>query len=205
MNLSSEFWDFVSEYESNLTKFNQIHNLTNYKTLKSVALDSVEMLEFLAKFTNLNKTLPNLDLTPNLSQISPFDKFKTIVDVGSGAGFPAVFLSFILKDCEFHLFEPAIKKASFLSFIKLNLKLKNITIHSQKIENSPKFKANLITSRALMKTLNLIQICSGFYDENSIFALYKGQNAKDEIAQIKATKQIYETKNRNYVFLKDIK
>lgn len=212
MNLSNEFWDFVHIYEQNLIKFNQIHNLTNYKSLKSVAIDSVEMLENLAKFiqstSNLNATNElnlNAPNQSNLSQIPPFDKIKICVDVGSGAGFPAVFLSFVLKDCEFHLFEPIMKKASFLSFVKINLNLKNIIIHPQKIQNSPKFTANLITSRALMKTSDLIQICSGFYDKNSIFALYKGQNAKDEIANINATKQISHAKNRNYVFLKDIK
>ena len=79
MNLSSEFWDFVSKYEANLTKFNQIHNLTNYKTLKSVAIDSVEMLIFLAKFINsdLDDNTPNLDSNsssnlPNLGDMILF-------------------------------------------------------------------------------------------------------------------------------------
>lgn len=216
MNLSSEFWDLVALYEANLIKFNQIHNLTNYKSIKSVAIDSVEMLENLAKFIQSNtpnliksnqSNLNNFNTVNqlNLSQIPLFDKIKICIDVGSGAGFPAIFLSFVLKDCEFHLFEPIMKKASFLSFVKINLNLKNIIIHPQKIQNSPKFKANLITSRAVMKADDLIQICSGFYDESSIFALYKGQNALNEISNINATKQISHAKNRNYVFIKDIK
>ncbi|ANE36470.1 16S rRNA m7G527 methyltransferase [Campylobacter iguaniorum] len=182
MNLPNDFWDKVGEFEVILKQFNKVHNLTNYNDIKPVVLDSIAPLEFLG--------------------FSP----KSVIDVGSGAGFPALFLAFILRDSEFHLYEPIAKKSSFLTYIKLNLDLPNLTVHSKKLEDSPKFVANLITSRALMRTAFLLQICKGFYDENSTFLLYKGSEAGAEIANLECKKDIIQAKNhRNYVILKDIK
>ena len=179
--MSDESWQIVAKFDEILKKFNKIHNLTNYKDIKPVALDSIEPIKFLG-----------------------FEP-KVCVDVGSGAGFPAIFLAMILRECEFHLYEPIAKKSSFLSYVSGYLKLQNITIHSQKLENSKKIKADLITSRALMKTADLIEICQGFYDENTTFLLYKGSNAKFEIEELKCDKQIYCQNERNYVVLKGLK
>lgn len=186
MMLDENFWQKVQAYEKILIKFNKIHSLTNYKDIKSVALDSVKIMDFL-----------------------DFSEFKKAVDIGSGAGFPAVFLAFLNENCEFHLYEPIYKKSSFLSYIKASLNIKNIEIHSNKLEESSKFKADFISSRALMETKKLIEICDGFYDENTVFGLYKGQNAQNEIKDLDANIQIHPysefIKTRNYVILKGIK
>ena len=170
--MSVKFWENVAKFDEILKKFNKIHSLTNYKDIKPVALDSIEAIKL-------------LDFTP-----------KVCVDVGSGAGFPAIFLAMILSECEFHLYEPIAKKSSFLQ---------NITVHSGKIEKCDKIKADLITSRALMNTADLIGICQGFYDEETTFLLYKGSNAKFEIEELKCYKKIYQENERNYVILKGVK
>lgn len=179
--MSLKFWESVAKFDEVLKKFNKIHSLTNYKDIKPAALDSIEAIKL-------------LDFKP-----------KICVDVGSGAGFPAIFLAMILDECEFHLYEPIAKKSSFLSYAALSLNLQNITVHSGKIENCDKIKADLITSRALMNTADLIKICQGFYDEETTFLLYKGSNAKFEIEELKCYKKIYQENERNYVILKGVK
>ncbi|QQF52326.1 16S rRNA (guanine(527)-N(7))-methyltransferase RsmG [Campylobacter fetus subsp. venerealis] len=181
MNLPDNFWNKVSEFEIILKQFNKIHSLTNYRDIKPVVEDSIRPLEF-------------LDFNP-----------KIVIDVGSGAGFPAIFLSLILNSSEFHLYEPIAKKSSFLSYVGAALNLKNITIHPSKIESCQKIKADLITSRALSKTLFLIEICGGFYDENTTFLLYKGDGAKEEISNLKCKNSIISSGKRNYLFLKGVK
>ena len=59
--------------------------------------------------------------------------------------------------------------------------------------------AQLITSRALMKTKELLKICRGFYDDETQILLYKGSSVGSELDGLDA--QIYGVKNRNYVFL----
>lgn len=173
------FKENVAKFDQILKKFNQIHSLTNYKNLDLIVKDSLDGLQILEKIP------------------------KIAIDVGSGAGFPAIFLAMALGETTWHLFEPNVKKAAFLTYVKVNLTLKNVIIHQDKIQNAQKFRADLITSRALMKTKDLIEICAGFYDENSSFLLYKGTNYKEEISGFDA--KIFSYGVRNYILISGIK
>ena len=158
--LPAEFNEKVKAYAQIFAKFNKVHSLSNYKDISEQVLDSIKPLEI-------------FDLSA-----------KTAIDVGSGAGFPAIFLALAMPRTKWHLFEPIAKKSSFLSYAKIEL--------------ADKFMADLITSRALSKTKELIKICEGFYDENTKFLIYKGSSVMEEISGIDA--QIYNEKNRNYIF-----
>ncbi|CAM3512203.1 16S rRNA (guanine(527)-N(7))-methyltransferase RsmG [Campylobacter upsaliensis] len=164
----------VEIYKNLLKKFNQIHNLTHFKNIDENIQDSIEILNF-------------IDLT----------KAQNIIDIGSGAGFPAIFLSFLL-DSRFYLFEPNAKKAAFLRSVKVECELTNLHIIKEKVQNhKAEFKADIITSRALMRAKDLIQICQNLSDENTSFILYKGSEAKKEMQDFKDY-QIYENKWRKY-------
>lgn len=164
----------VEIYKNLLKKFNQIHNLTHFKNIDENIQDSIEILNF-------------IDLT----------KAQNIIDIGSGAGFPAIFLSFLL-DSRFYLFEPNAKKSAFLRSVKVECELKNLIIFKEKVQNhKAQFKADFITSRALMKAKDLVQICQNLSDENTTFVLYKGSEAKKEMQDFKDY-QIYENKWRKY-------
>ncbi|MEB2817900.1 16S rRNA (guanine(527)-N(7))-methyltransferase RsmG [Campylobacter upsaliensis] len=164
----------VEIYKNLLKKFNQIHNLTHFKNIDENIQDSIEILNF-------------IDLT----------RAQNIVDVGSGAGFPAIFLSFLLNS-RFILFEPNAKKAAFLRSVKIECELKNLHIIKEKVQNhKTEFKADIITSRALMKAKDLVQICQNLSDENTSFILYKGSEAQKEMQGFKHY-QIYENKWRKY-------
>ena len=164
----------VEIYKNLLKKFNQIHNLTHFKNIDENIQDSIEILNF-------------IDIT----------KAQNIIDIGSGAGFPAIFLSFLL-DSRFYLFEPNAKKSAFLRSVKVECELKNLTIFKEKVQNhKAQFKADFITSRALMKAKDLVQICQNLSDENTTFVLYKGSEAKKEMQDFKDY-QIYENKWRKY-------
>ncbi|EAH5677179.1 16S rRNA (guanine(527)-N(7))-methyltransferase RsmG [Campylobacter upsaliensis] len=168
------FLQRVEIYKNLLKKFNQIHNLTQLKNIDENIQDSIEILNF-------------IDLT----------KAQNIADIGSGAGFPAIFLSFLL-DSRFYLFEPNAKKSAFLRSVKIECELKNLHIIKEKVQNhKAEFKADFITSRALMKAKDLIQICRFLSDENTTFILYKGSEAKKEMQDFKDY-QIYENKWRKY-------
>ncbi|EAK5116463.1 16S rRNA (guanine(527)-N(7))-methyltransferase RsmG [Campylobacter upsaliensis] len=168
------FLQRVEIYKNLLKKFNQIHNLTQLKNIDENIQDSIEILNF-------------IDLT----------KAQNIADIGSGAGFPAIFLSFLL-DSRFYLFEPNAKKSAFLRSVKVECELKNLHIIKEKVQNhKAEFKADFITSRALMKAKDLIQICRFLSDENTTFILYKGSEAQKEMQGFKDY-QIYENKWRKY-------
>ncbi|MCV3439916.1 16S rRNA (guanine(527)-N(7))-methyltransferase RsmG [Campylobacter lari] len=173
-----DFFKKIILYKNLLKKFNTVHNLTHLENIDDNVIDSIKILDY-------------CDLT---------DK-KKIVDIGSGAGFPAIFLACILQESEFFLFEPSAKKASFLRVVKTELNLKNINIIKEKIQNYQSFKVDLITSRALMDVKPLVEISNGFYDENTLFLLYKGSEVYDELQGMKDYK-IFNRGFRNYCLLK---
>ncbi|WP_257936609.1 16S rRNA m7G527 methyltransferase [Campylobacter lari] len=173
-----DFFKKIILYKNLLKKFNAVHNLTHLENIDNNVIDSIKILDY-------------CDLT---------DK-KKIIDIGSGAGFPAIFLACILQESEFFLFEPSAKKASFLRVVKTELNLKNINIIKEKIQNYQSFKADLITSRALMDIKPLVEISNGFYDENTLFLLYKGSEVYDELQGMKDYK-IFNRGFRNYCLLK---
>lgn len=175
------FYEDCEKYKEILHKFNQIHNITALKNIDEAIEDSIKPLEFL--------------------QIYP----KIAIDIGSGGGFPAIFLAMNLRHTTWHLFEPNAKKSAFLSYVKVALNLDNIQIYSAKIERCAKFKADFITSRALMKIPDLLAISRGFYDENTTFLFYKGSNARDEISpNLQKNVRILNDNRRNYVFMDKI-
>lgn len=185
MQLLCDFSDKVKEYKKLFARFNAVHNLSAYDDIDPAINDSIYALQFLDQ-----------------------SKLKTAIDIGSGAGFPAVFLALCLKDCEFYLFEPAQKKASFLMLVKSALKLENISIKCQKLQDCAPFRADLITSRAAFKIAKLIELSKGFYDEKTLFLLYKGSSVNDELVELASKPQevkIINANTRNYAFLKGVK
>ena len=166
-------------YKEILNKFNRIHNLTQLKNIDENILDSIEILKYF-----------------------DFSKAKNIVDIGSGAGFPAIFLAFILPS-NFHLFEPSTKKAAFLRSIKIECNLTNLTVYKEKVENyKSSFKADIITSRALMDVKPLIKLCLIISDQKTIFILWKGSEIFDEVEGLKDY-DIFENGLRRYCVLKN--
>lgn len=168
----------LNAYESLFHSFGNVHNISHFKALEKELVDSLKILDF-----------------------KDLSGFKNAVDIGSGAGFPALFLALILK-INFTLFEPNSKKAAFLMLIKSELGLENVSVAKEKIEHFKlKFKAQLITSRALMSAPKLVGLCDGFFDENTLFLLYKGSKVYDELKGF-AEYEIAEFDKRKYVLIK---
>lgn len=166
-----------------LLEFNKTHNISGSKNKKDVEeniYDSIYPIKY-------------LDFYP-----------KNALDIGSGAGFPAIILALFLNECEFTLYEPIAKKSAFLHLVKSELNLLNVKVETCRIETSKKQIVELITSRAVGDTNLLIKLSNGFYDENTTFLLYKGGKAKQEVFGLKNVK-IYERHLRKYVFIKGLK
>ncbi|MFK0359179.1 16S rRNA (guanine(527)-N(7))-methyltransferase RsmG, partial [Campylobacter coli] len=155
-----------------------IHNLTQLKNIDENIFGSIKILDF-----------------------CDFSKAKNIADIGSGAGFPAVFLALLLQS-NFHLFEPNPKKAAFLRTLKIECELSNLHIYKEKVQECQNtFKADIITSRALMDVKPLLEICKNLKDENTVFILWKGSEVYQELENIKDY-EIFENNLRKYCILK---
>ena len=105
--------------------------------------------------------------------IPSFGKNKTILDIGSGGGFPGIVLS-ILSQNTLILLESKKKKADFLTQAISSLSLKNITVQNVNI-NELKKPTDIITSRAFSSISKLIKLTTKCQKKGTRFLLYKGK------------------------------
>ncbi|WP_104697003.1 MULTISPECIES: 16S rRNA (guanine(527)-N(7))-methyltransferase RsmG [unclassified Helicobacter] len=143
-----------------LLEWNKVHNLGGNLDLDMVQeyiADSVYPLEFIKDF-------------------------KECMDIGSGAGFPAIPLAIKNLDKKFFLVEPRKKRCAFLQYICTELELFNVEILKTRIEDLKRqIQVDLITSRALMPTQDLIALSRKFLSLDGYFLFYKGEDLKNEI------------------------
>ena len=180
INVPDDFFQKVQEYKEDLFKWNKIHNLTGARTeqtLNEFIYDAVFPVSFLPQVA-------------------------TLMDIGTGAGFPGMILAFALPQTEVTLVEPLTKRASFLQFVKADLGLENVKVIKKRVEEMEPQVFDLITSRAVTDTKMLLDLSQNFRDEHSKLLFYKGEKVFDEIdADIPVQYKIIETKNRHYLLL----
>lgn len=181
ITLPENFFYNVQKYKEHLHKWNKIHNLTGAKdnqTIDEFIYDAVYPLSFLPKVS-------------------------TLMDIGTGAGFPGMILAFGLPDTHVTLVEPLSKRASFLQFIKADLELSNVTVVKKRVEQMEPKVFEMITSRAVTETKMLLNLSQNFRDTDTKFLFYKGEKVFDEVKDgVDGMKhKIIETKKRHYLLL----
>ena len=106
-------------------------------------------------------------------------KHIKILDVGSGAGFPAVVLALALDGVQVLAVESKGKKARFLEMIKDELSLENLQIYVGDIKSLGKKDAfDIITARAYGAIEKIVFEAHRYLKGNGCFLLYKGKIKK---------------------------
>ena len=82
---------------------------------------------------------------------------RALVDIGSGAGFPAVALAVLRTDVEVTALEVNQKKAIFLNEAADAMKLKNFRVARARLEEFDLSSYDLLTSRALDRAEEMLQ------------------------------------------------
>ncbi|HLG17520.1 MAG TPA: 16S rRNA (guanine(527)-N(7))-methyltransferase RsmG [Blastocatellia bacterium] len=77
------------------------------------------------------------------------DDARRILDIGSGAGFPAVPLAVLRQDIEVTALEANVKKSVFLKEVKDSLSLPNFKVAAERFEKFDWSAYDLLTSRAI--------------------------------------------------------
>ena len=165
----------------------------------------IELLKKWQKAVNLvsNKTLPDLWKRHILdsAQLYPFlvGENITLVDMGSGAGFPALVLAILNKVNngpvkEMFLIESDTKKSLFLKEVIRELKL-NVHVLNKRIENVLDIKADILTSRALSDLSDLLSLGKNFIHTQTTCLFLKGENYEKEIKNCFSPCQIEKIKS----------
>ena len=107
-----------------------------------------------------------------------FKKGASVVEIGSGAGFPSIPLKILRDDLSFDLFESVGKKCEFLRVVVDNLGLSNMHIYNIRAEDGAKDKKfrekyDHATARAVARMNTLCEYCLPFVKVGGSFVAYK--------------------------------
>lgn len=166
LSLSDEQLLKMIAYLALLVKWNSVYNLTSVR-------DPKEMVK--------------QHLLDSLSAAHAFKDAQNILDVGSGGGLPGMILAICYPDKRISMIDTVNKKTAFLNQAKAELGLKNVTVHTGRVEALQVVdKFDVITSRAFSEICNFVNWSGHLLAEGGQFLAMKGVNPNEEIERMPA-------------------
>ncbi len=169
-SLSAEQLAAFGQYAALLVDWNQRMNLTAITEPKEIAvkhfLDSMMLLRY-----------------------ADIPQGGRLIDVGTGAGFPAVPVKLLREDLQVTLLDSLNKRITFLQAVSDTLGQNNVCIHARAEEGgrSPKLREQFdcATARAVASLRVLAEYCLPYVKVGGIFAALKGPDIEAELAEAK--------------------
>ena len=182
ITLDNEIIIKLEGFASLLNEWNQIHNLTGAKTVDAIYVNIVD----------------------SLFPLTFIEKPKTLLDVGTGAGFPGLVLAIALPNTEVVLSEPLKKRVSFLKYAAIDLGLSNVSVEAKRVEKVEHEAFELISSRAVTNTKLLLDLTQKISNSQTEYLFYKGSRVFDEVADVQhqLDYDIVQKNQRNYLYIK---
>lgn len=125
----------------------------------------------------------------SLFGFAKFPENASIIDVGTGAGFPGLVLKLFRPDLQVTFLDSTKKKLGFIDAVLESVSLSGETVHMRAEEAgaSAKYreKFDFATARAVSDLRNLAEYCLPFVKVGGAFLSMKSANADEEIAGAK--------------------
>ena len=130
-----------------------------------------------------------------------FDKYKfsldekeiTLLDFGTGGGFPAVPISLVYPNIKVTAMDSIRKKINAISAIKEELNIRNLTPLCGRVETLEK-KFDIITSRAVANLGKIVEYAIPRLKNDGYFIAYKSVKASEEIETAQPSLKKYKAK-----------
>ena len=111
---------------------------------------------------------------------------KTVIDVGTGAGFPGALLAIVSPEKEFTLLDSTLKRLRVIDEFAEALNISNLnTVHAraEEINRKPEYSTafDICVSRAVANLDTLSKWCLPFVRKGGSFIAYKGENYNEEL------------------------
>jgi 16S rRNA (guanine527-N7)-methyltransferase len=131
-----------------------------------------------------------------IAKVADFEDGTTILDVGTGGGFPGIPLAILFPNCNFHLVDSIGKKIKVANGVAETIGLKNVRATQGRMEQGRE-KYDVIVTRAVAPLAQLKHWLVGKLDAKSkkavsgLFCL-KGGDLTEEIIQAKVKANLYD-------------
>lgn len=158
--------DQLMDYLALMFKWNSVYNLTSLR-------DPVQMVTH--------------HLLDSLAAVPAFRDAVNVLDVGAGGGLPGIVLAIVRPDMKVSMIDTVHKKTAFLTQVKAELGLANVTVYTMRVEQlqvSDKF--DVITSRAFADLSDFVNWSSHLLAEGGRYIALKGVAPKDEQQRLPA-------------------
>jgi 16S rRNA (guanine527-N7)-methyltransferase len=157
----------LKKYEDILIKANKNLNLIGNSTIKDIwtrhFLDSVQVIDFIDKNN------------------------KTLIDIGSGAGFPGLILAITARDrkmpLKIKLIEKSPKKTTFLKNLINKLHLDVEVINQNILKDSKRLTADVFVARAFKPLKIILELIHNKAENWKKFFIFLGKTGKYELLQ----------------------
>jgi 16S rRNA (guanine527-N7)-methyltransferase len=158
------------DYLALLSKWNAVYNLTAVR-------DPAQMV--------------TQHLLDSLAAVPAFMGAKNVLDVGSGGGLPGVVLAIWAMQADsamqVSMIDTVHKKTAFLTQVKAELGLTNVTVHTARVEQlRAEQKFDVITSRAFADLSDFVAWSGHLLADGGRFIAMKGVAPQDELARVPA-------------------
>ena len=149
----------LMDYLALMNKWNSVYNLTSLR-------DPLQMV-----------THHVLD---SLAAVPAFKDAKNVLDVGAGGGLPGIVLAIARPDIQVSLIDTVHKKTAFLTQVKAELGLKNVTVYTMKVQDLKAGPFDVITSRAFADLSDFVNWSGHLLAEGGQFIALKGTAPPEE-------------------------
>jgi len=195
LNLSEAQINKLIDYLALMAKWNSVYNLTAVR-------DPVQMV--------------TQHLLDSLAAVSAFTGAKNVLDVGAGGGLPGIVLAIwaaeAQPDMRISMIDTVHKKTAFLTQVKAELSLSNVSVHTARVEQwqAPQ-KFDVITSRAFADLSDFVNWSEHLLADGGQYIALKGVAPDSEVAGLPAGWQVSEVRalqvptlqaERHLVFIK---
>lgn len=167
LEVSTNHLDRLVEYLFELSKWNRTYNLTAVKGLDAMLsqhlLDCLAVVPAIKQYEKQNGTC-----------------FRTIADVGSGPGLPAVVLAVCLPEREIISIDAVEKKTTFVSHVSNRLGLVNLSAQHARVERLKAGLADLVISRAFASLAQFVEKAAHLVNSDGVMAAMKSKQLEAE-------------------------
>ena len=149
----------LMDYLALMAKWNGVYNLTSLR-------DPMQMVTH--------------HLLDSLAAVAAFEGVKSVLDVGAGGGLPGLVLAIARPDMQVALIDTVHKKTAFLTQVKAELGLANVTVYTMKVQDLKAGPFEVITSRAFADLSDFVNWSGHLLAEGGRFIALKGTAPAEE-------------------------
>jgi 16S rRNA (guanine527-N7)-methyltransferase len=160
LDLSDDQQGKLMDYLALMAKWNAVYNLTSLR-------DPMQMVTH--------------HLLDSLAAVPAFAQARNVLDVGAGGGLPGIVLAIARPDMKVSLVDTVHKKTAFLTQVKAELSLSNVTVYTARVEQlEVPAKFDVITSRAFADLSDFVNWSGHLLEEGGQFIALKGVAPPEE-------------------------